>query len=304
MSKRRGFTLIELLVVIAIIAILAAILFPVFASAREKARQTSCLSNEKQMGNALMMYAQDSDGGFPAWDEYLAITGNCGTAATKPLGPCPATIAPESPSSMWDAKLVPYVKSGNPGSTYSPTPDSGGVWHCPDNDLDERWRSYGMGYGMAYDMDNLSQWGFFWANETAIERPSSTVFVGDGGGYLAASGPPSATSPDQGGNAGLLGPPYNFAGYDQKNNLSPGRVAWDRERPYRHNNGANYVFADGHAKWFNADTIYPHPTPPSVSYTTYNGVARCATATYFASTLGQKVRQANLAIAAGTPCTP
>ncbi|MBM3474665.1 MAG: DUF1559 domain-containing protein [Armatimonadetes bacterium] len=59
--NRRGFTLIELLVVIAIIAILAAILFPVFARAREKARQASCLSNTKQMGLALMMYVQDYD---------------------------------------------------------------------------------------------------------------------------------------------------------------------------------------------------------------------------------------------------
>jgi len=61
----RGFTLIELLVVIAIIAILAAMLFPVFAHAREKARQTSCLSNLKQLSSGMMMYAQDSDGLFP-----------------------------------------------------------------------------------------------------------------------------------------------------------------------------------------------------------------------------------------------
>src|SRR5512137_1152715 len=65
MPKRRAFTLIELLVVIAIIAILAAILFPVFAKAREKARQSSCQSNLKQIGLAFMQYAQDYDEQYP-----------------------------------------------------------------------------------------------------------------------------------------------------------------------------------------------------------------------------------------------
>src|SRR5687767_3027434 len=67
MKRRHGFTLIELLVVIAIIAILAAILFPVFAQARDKARAASCLSNQKQIGNAVMMYVQDYDETMPTF---------------------------------------------------------------------------------------------------------------------------------------------------------------------------------------------------------------------------------------------
>src|SRR6202035_4755634 len=72
-KKASGFTLIELLVVIAIIAILAAILFPVFAQAREKARQTACLNNLKQMGTAIAMYTQDYDENLPGW--YFSLWG-------------------------------------------------------------------------------------------------------------------------------------------------------------------------------------------------------------------------------------
>src|SRR5438477_12307910 len=68
LQSRKGFTLIELLVVIAIIAILAAILFPVFAQAREQARKATCLSNCKQLGLAMQMYAQDYDDNLPGWD--------------------------------------------------------------------------------------------------------------------------------------------------------------------------------------------------------------------------------------------
>lgn len=97
-SKKSGFTLIELLVVIAIIAILAAILFPVFSRAREQARSAACLSHAKQIGLALAMYAQD-------WDEVLPIQiipchwGVYG-AQGNPYGPL-----------MWTEQLYPYVKN-------------------------------------------------------------------------------------------------------------------------------------------------------------------------------------------------
>jgi prepilin-type N-terminal cleavage/methylation domain-containing protein/prepilin-type processing-associated H-X9-DG protein len=91
---RRGFTLIELLVVIAIIAILAAILVPVFNKAREKARQTSCVSNLKQMSLAVLMYAQDYDETFP------------GGAGMGSDGAGTVTWAP-----AWWAAIQPYVKN-------------------------------------------------------------------------------------------------------------------------------------------------------------------------------------------------
>ena len=89
---KRGFTLIELLVVIAIIAILAAILFPVFARAREKARQTACLSNLKQLGLSVIMYANDYDETYPL---EFSITAN------------PATQAPYT----WPNRLMPYLRN-------------------------------------------------------------------------------------------------------------------------------------------------------------------------------------------------
>jgi prepilin-type N-terminal cleavage/methylation domain-containing protein/prepilin-type processing-associated H-X9-DG protein len=97
-QRRSAFTLIELLVVIAIIAILAAILFPVFAQAREKARQISCLSNQKQLGTSLMMYAQDYDETLPAWPFDA-------TLATNP------DFAAGWSYSMWVPAVQPYVKN-------------------------------------------------------------------------------------------------------------------------------------------------------------------------------------------------
>jgi prepilin-type N-terminal cleavage/methylation domain-containing protein/prepilin-type processing-associated H-X9-DG protein len=106
-SSRRAFTLIELLVVIAIIAILAAILFPVFAQAREKARQTSCLSNQKQMGTGMMMYAQDYDEQF-----MLTVPGNVRASFTTPAdrtATTPDGLARRQ--SYWSNSIQPYLKN-------------------------------------------------------------------------------------------------------------------------------------------------------------------------------------------------
>src|SRR5262249_17005376 len=104
----RGFTLIELLVVIAIIAILAAILFPVFAKAGEKARQSSCLSNVKQLNLGMQMYAQDYDERFPVWAWW---------ASYSPGGAVPARI--NHFESLWVNAIYPYVKNNQ-------------IYECPD----------------------------------------------------------------------------------------------------------------------------------------------------------------------------
>jgi prepilin-type N-terminal cleavage/methylation domain-containing protein/prepilin-type processing-associated H-X9-DG protein len=110
-SIRQGFTLIELLVVIAIIAIIAAILFPVFAQAREKARQTACLSNLKQIGTAFAMYVQDYDERLPDRRDLKL---------TLPTGYRPwSTWPPSDPRAAWAAVILePYVRSS-------------GIWSCP-----------------------------------------------------------------------------------------------------------------------------------------------------------------------------
>jgi prepilin-type N-terminal cleavage/methylation domain-containing protein/prepilin-type processing-associated H-X9-DG protein len=106
MKKRLGFTLIELLVVIAIIAILAAILFPVFAQAREKARAIACVSNEKQIGLGTVMYIQD-------YDEQL------------PLARCFGTYNTAIP-----LEIAPYIQKVNGFAA-----NNAGIWRCPDDNI-------------------------------------------------------------------------------------------------------------------------------------------------------------------------
>lgn len=268
MKRYRGFTLIELLVVIAIIAILAAILFPVFAQAREKARAASCLSNTKQMGTALNMYSQDYDEGYPTWAEYWYMyyvdRSNAGQ---------------DTVDRYWDAKLQPYVKSGNP-----PALDRGGVWHCPSSELPSSSRSYGISMGFTYDTDPNSPYYYRYLREPEIAKPAETVFVGDSG------------------NDGRLGRPWDYNGYLNKYVYK--NAYYVRDAPWRHSDGANYVFCEGHAKFMKGDVIYPHPTPPSTSYGSSNPSAWCSHARYFAAKQTERDIYGNKALAAGnTSCT-
>lgn len=151
-SKRNAFTLIELLVVIAIISILAAILFPVFARARENARRSSCLSNTKQLGLSVLQYAQDYDEKLP-----------------------PSLISTTSPltDKWWGFLIQPYLKSNQ--LLYCPS-DTGLNTNIPPNVNNV---SYGYNYlylnvdPVAYNKGGVSL--------AAIGTVSETVLLGDGG---------------------------------------------------------------------------------------------------------------------------
>lgn len=216
---RRGFTLIELLVVIAIIAILAAILFPVFAKAREKARQTSCLSNVKQLGLAWMAYAQD-------YDERICATH---------MPPVSFYNAPDR-TDMWiwatsrnpghiDSRLMPYCKNEQ-------------IFKCPSN-ATALW-----GYGMNYYPSGYAQ---------ASSGSSGPWAYGYGGASLAAFARPAETimMADARGNCYYVGNAY-WPGWAYR---SPGYVCGGAYPT--HNDGVNCAFADGHAKWLPGSEFIP-----------------------------------------------
>jgi prepilin-type N-terminal cleavage/methylation domain-containing protein/prepilin-type processing-associated H-X9-DG protein len=224
-SRETGFTLIELLVVIAIIAILAAILFPVFAQAREKARQTACLSNTKQWALAFVQYVQD-------YDEVTPIAGNEGLNA------------PTYAAQWWNA-IFPYTKSH--GIKVCPSDGSNQRTVAPDNQR--------MSYLYNDYLANV-RWGETNAQGiqnyhapyplAAMVAPADTLIMTEGrlwGGATDGSG----GKPFIAENIGCLitGAPTTFtqgwaAGFCFDMPL---------RRPFHHD-GVNVAFADGHAKWF------------------------------------------------------
>jgi prepilin-type N-terminal cleavage/methylation domain-containing protein/prepilin-type processing-associated H-X9-DG protein len=230
-SPKRGFTLIELLVVIAIIAILAAILFPVFAQAREKARQTTCLSNLKQVGQGMLMYAGD-------YDETLSwSTSNM------------------SPGRSWYQNIEPYIKSGvdrNANGSYKVTT----FWSCPSfankniprlpGDPDPpAWtvaadvaRSYGANGNLMPSWANATD-GWFPGKRPAtlasIDKPAQVVLSEHTWGGRVMTGGDDWTSGCMGDESGVS------AGW-----MSSFYCAMR----FVHSGGAVYLLADGHAKWF------------------------------------------------------
>ncbi len=157
-GRRVGFTLIELLVVIAIIAILAAILFPVFAKAREKARESSCLSNAKQLGLAFMMYIQDYDSRFPLPEK-------------------------DGAGVSWARRIMPYVK--NTGIFACPS-DAHTPEGPPNPDGIKYLCSYGYNYWMGHDY--VGGWVLRLRSEADIEYPANTVMTFESKDWLAGTG--------------------------------------------------------------------------------------------------------------------
>jgi prepilin-type N-terminal cleavage/methylation domain-containing protein/prepilin-type processing-associated H-X9-DG protein len=251
MSRNKAFTLIELLVVIAIIAILAAILFPVFAQAKAAAKKTACLSNTRQIGVAVLLYLNDSDDTTPG----LYGTGIPGSGTSQSSSTTPAV-------DVWQL-LSPYTKSVN-------------VFYAPEYTLHSSsciqytfpgLPGYGnpsdqcLGYGYNWGFIPFAGGGLFGA---ATYDPTSNLYTVPGISATAADNPSGlavwgdATSPAQ----------FNMAALDEIVNLkmlSPnGPTGNERLSQLRHNASFNLNFLDGHAKsmQFKAGTIAQTPRGP------------------------------------------
>ncbi|MDR3710927.1 MAG: DUF1559 domain-containing protein [Capsulimonadaceae bacterium] len=241
-----AFTLIELLVVIAIIAILAAILFPVFATAREKARQSTCASNLKQLGLAAVQYAQDYDEVLFARCQVNGCDWGTFPSATSPWGHlCPANATPEIDwlSKTTTSLLYPYIKTL-------------AVNYCPDEDanmIDGQSLGYGLNVYLGQSGGpNMSVPGNMLAK---IQTPSTMLLFAD-----STFGSLTMYAPSQG--LCTWEQDYTQPGgvaNGANNNGTIGACLWVKQvnSPFaRHSGGINIAFCDGHVKWMPIWQVY------------------------------------------------
>jgi prepilin-type N-terminal cleavage/methylation domain-containing protein/prepilin-type processing-associated H-X9-DG protein len=190
-SNRKAFTLIELLVVIAIIAILAAILFPVFARARENARRASCMSNLKQLALGMMMYSQDYD------EKFTQVNAPVVTTPIVPGSTFNYYTAGQYWSG-WAARIYPYVKSTQ-------------VYLCPSN----QYNAYGVNYGLPYNcINSAGAYVSYFVNNSpslaSFQQPSESLMISEkssGGGdqYILSAGNYAMAAPHfDGGNIAFV----------------------------------------------------------------------------------------------------
>jgi len=240
--KTSGFTLIELLVVIAIIAILAAILFPVFARARENARRSSCQSNLKQIGLGVLQYTQDYDERMP-----------------------PIIVQPPNITYSWMQIVQPYIKSTQVfacPSDANPTVISGGF-----TDTYNGVAPFHTSYIYNVAMTHLIRTPFaFWEGISIakIQSPASTVSFSDGGVQASDTAPFVASPLKVKPAAYLLVDPTTDSTGTQTFGPPAARDTNDTNwgAPYaRHLETANVAFADGHVKALRTEKFYYGATP-------------------------------------------
>jgi prepilin-type N-terminal cleavage/methylation domain-containing protein/prepilin-type processing-associated H-X9-DG protein len=249
-GRSSGFTLIELLVVIAIIAILAAILFPVFAQAREKARAITCVSNEKQLGLAILQYVQDYDEDYPLSQR---------DATASELASVTNTSGATNPPVTWQWVVNPYVKNGGHVETKNTGifELSGGVWNCPDFPVQGEPRQYGINVHIAGD-ESVYGYNDFGARygsvtDAQITSPSNKILVGEKG-YMGGDPNNKDFSDVKLMTLQWAWDANNFnlsqaKRADQDNDSESNPWPWAAIMPrFRHNGTTNVIFADGHVQ--------------------------------------------------------